>query len=124
MKNTSVMAIWGVTSSKASPRLENVTRFSNEPSVCDGWSGGPETIGSGPPNQPGRFEEWVSRPQLAASNLRSSALPRETAASSPSCADLSPAQIDSSSSLMMSRIWTKLPNRRPLEFWVGALPVI
>ena len=25
---------------------------------------------------------------------------------------------------MMSRIWTKLPKRRPLEFWVGALPVI
>ena len=25
---------------------------------------------------------------------------------------------------MTSRIWTKLPNRRPFEFSVGALPVI
>jgi hypothetical protein len=36
MKNTRVMTIWGVTSSKATPRLEKVTRFSNDPMVCGG----------------------------------------------------------------------------------------
>src|ERR1700704_6648642 len=60
---------------------------------------------------------------LAASNLRSSSLPRLTASSSAVLASFLPDHTDSSSWSSMSRICTKLPSRKPLELSVGGLSV-
>ena len=56
---------------------------------------------------------------FAFSNLRSKPLPRLTASSMAAWAVFLPDQIASISSLMMSRICTKLPKRSPFDFDVG-----
>ena len=87
--------------------------YSPHTDTCDGWLGGPDAVVPGPPSQPEPFDARlpasVRRFELAQQLVAA----RDGSASSPSCADLSPAQIDSSSSLMMSRIWTKLPKPQP-----------
>src|SRR6185503_7350701 len=60
---------------------------------------------------------------FAASNLRSTSLPRFTASSIAVLASFLPAKAASSSSSISSRPCTKLPKRRPLELIVGALLV-
>ena len=60
---------------------------------------------------------------LARAKSASSLLPRSTAASSACFAVFWPAHTASSSSSITSRIWTKLPMRRPLELSVGGLQI-
>ena len=50
-------------------------------------------------------------------------MPRATASSSAFCALFWPESAASISSAQMSRIWTRLPKRRPAEFSVGAFSV-
>src|SRR4051794_19457269 len=68
-------------------------------------------------------EEISSLYLFAASNLRSWSLPRFTASSRAVLASFLPDHTDSNSSSTTSRICTKLPMRRPLEFGVGGLSV-